>query len=97
MPELGIDHGVHTNGALSDGLAQLGPITSRNRSHEFPFLVYLLEANPMYAFLSLFRTALINDPFEPLMLVTGTAWAVVIMLLGVRNFVRHEDDMARYL
>jgi teichoic acid transport system permease protein len=64
---------------------------------DWPLLVYVLEANPMYAFLSLFRTALINDPFEPLLLASGTAWAVIVMLLGVRGFVRHEDEMARYL
>lgn len=63
----------------------------------YPWLADVLEANPMYALLSLFRTAMISDPFEPLMLASAATWAIVVMLLGVRSFVRSEESMARYL
>lgn len=57
----------------------------------------LIKANPMYAMLSIFRTALINDPFEPLMLLLATVWAVVMLTFGVWTFRRHEAAMARYV
>lgn len=68
-----------------------------DQAEKYPLLVDLLEANPMYAMLSLFRTALINDPFEPLMLASALTWSVILMILGVRSFIRNEDEMARYL
>ncbi|MDJ0960760.1 MAG: hypothetical protein QNJ88_08880 [Acidimicrobiia bacterium] len=68
-----------------------------DQAEKYPLLVDILEANPMFAFLSLFRTAMINDPFEPLMLASAATWATVIMVLGVRSFIRNEDEMARYL
>jgi teichoic acid transport system permease protein len=61
------------------------------------WLVAIIKINPMYAMLSLFRTALINDPFEPLMLAAAAAWTVVILVVGVWVFIRNEDVMARYL
>ena len=67
------------------------------QADRFPLLVDILEANPMFALLSLFRTALINDPFEPLMLASAATWSIIVMILGVRSFVRYEDQMARYL
>ncbi len=68
-----------------------------DQADKYPALVDILEANPMFAFLSLFRTALINDPFEPLMLLSAITWSTIVMILGVRSFIRYEDEMARYL
>jgi teichoic acid transport system permease protein len=68
-----------------------------DQAEKYPLLVDILEANPMFALLSLFRTALINDPFEPLMLLSAVTWSTILMILGVRSFIRYEDQMARYL
>ncbi|MCB2223645.1 MAG: ABC transporter permease [Actinobacteria bacterium] len=57
----------------------------------------MVKANPMFSFLSLYRTALMSRPFEPVYLATSAAWAVVILVFGVWTFIRHEGSMARYL
>ena len=54
----------------------------------------------MFAILSLYRTALLGPdlaPFEPLMLVSAVCWTIAALVLGTRSFVRHEEDLARYL
>ena len=69
-------------------------------SSELDFLLPILFANPMFAILSLYRTALLGPdlaPFEPLMLVTAIAWTAYMLIVGTRSFVRHEEDLARYL
>ncbi len=53
--------------------------------------------NPMYSILSIFRTALINDPFEPMMVAVAAAWAAFMVVFGVWTFRRHEAAMARYV
>ena len=47
--------------------------------------------------LSIYRTAMINDPFEPTMLALAAAWAVFMLISGVWSFRRHEAAMARYV
>ena len=66
-------------------------------SKQSDLLVAVIKANPMYSFLSLFRTALLNYEFEPVALAWATGWTIVVLLWGVRSFVRSEDQMARYL
>jgi teichoic acid transport system permease protein len=55
------------------------------------------EANPMFALISVYRSALIGDPFDPRMFLEFTIWAVVIGVLGVGLFVRYEGKIARHL
>jgi teichoic acid transport system permease protein len=67
---------------------------------ELDFLLPVLYANPMFAILSLYRTALLGPdlaPFEPLMLASAVTWTTYMLIIGTRSFVRHEEDLARYL
>jgi teichoic acid transport system permease protein len=57
----------------------------------------IIELNPMYSFLSLFRFAMIGDPFSSVDLIRAVAWTLVVTTIGIWVFVRNEDDMARYL
>jgi len=57
----------------------------------------IVKTNPMFSFLSLYRTALMGRPLEPIYIATGAAWAVVVMVFGIWTFVRNEGSMARYL
>jgi len=61
------------------------------------WIIVVVKVNPMYAFLSLYRTALMGRPLEPMQIGIGAAWAVVVMVLGVWTFIRNEGSMARYL
>jgi teichoic acid transport system permease protein len=57
----------------------------------------VVKTNPMFSFLALYRTSLMSRPLEPIYLLTGGAWAVVVMTFGIWTFVRNEGSMARYL
>jgi teichoic acid transport system permease protein len=57
----------------------------------------LVKSNPMWGFLSLYRTALLGRPFEADQLFYTAAVAVVVLTLGVTSFVRNEGSMGRYL
>jgi teichoic acid transport system permease protein len=57
----------------------------------------VVKSNPMYSFLSLYRTALMGRPLEPLHIATGAVWGLVFLVFGVRTFIRNEGSMARYL
>ena len=84
---------------LSPVLWPLDRLSSLNDT-ELDFLLPVLFANPMFAILSLYRTALLGPdlaPFEPLMLVSAVCWTAYMVIVGSRSFVRHEEDLARYL
>lgn len=57
----------------------------------------LLEFNPMFPILGLFRHALIGDPLRSSDVVTATSWALLLFVIGVASFVKSEGRMARYL
>jgi teichoic acid transport system permease protein len=57
----------------------------------------IVEVNPMFSYLSLYRTAMMGRPLEWVHLAAGAAWGVVVLVIGVWTFVRNEDSMARYL
>jgi len=68
------------------------------RLQNFPTLARtLIEANPMYSFLSLFRFAMISDPFHTDEMLKVLAWTLVATVAGIWVFTRNEDEMARYL
>jgi len=57
----------------------------------------LLEINPMFPMLGVYRHALIGDPFRGSDLVLSTVWASAVFVIGIASFVRSEGRMARYL
>jgi teichoic acid transport system permease protein len=65
-----------------------------------PTLRRVIELNPMFHFIALYRTALIGYPGYPLQLeavLVSLAWAVAIFIIGVAGFIRYETRMVRYL
>lgn len=57
----------------------------------------LAELNPLFPLISIYRSALIGDPFDPGALGAFAIWAVVIGLFGTGLFVRYEGKIARHL
>lgn len=53
--------------------------------------------NPMYSFLSLYRTALMGREFDVLALAGAAAWTVLLLVVGVSAFARYEGNMVRHL
>jgi len=70
---------------------------SGNAEAAATWIQVIVKANPMFSFLSLYRTALMGRPLEPIYIATGAAWGVVLMVFGIWTFVRNEGSMARYL
>ncbi len=60
-------------------------------------LARVARINPLFPAISLYRSALIGEPFDPAMLWQFTAWAVVVGLIGIGMFVRYEGKIARHL
>lgn len=60
-------------------------------------LARFAEYNPLFPIISVYRAALIGDPFDPQMLVHSIGWALVIGLAGMGLFVRYEGKIARHL
>lgn len=59
--------------------------------------VGVAEANPMYAIISVYRGALISEPFETAQLLQVAVWCLVVGIVGVSLFVKFESRIARYL
>jgi teichoic acid transport system permease protein len=60
----------------------------------------LVELNPMFHIIALYRTALIGYPDYPFQwndLWNSLAWGLGVFLIGVASFVRYETRMVRYL
>ncbi|HEY4606231.1 MAG TPA: ABC transporter permease, partial [Acidimicrobiia bacterium] len=60
----------------------------------------LVELNPMFHVIGLYRTALIGNPVYPFSLedlLISLAWAAGIFVVGVAGFIRYETRMVRYL
>ena len=53
--------------------------------------------NPLFSFLSLYRTALLGTPLDAAMLLTAAGWAVVLAAAGTALFIRYEGHMVRHL
>jgi teichoic acid transport system permease protein len=65
-----------------------------------PTLTRVVELNPMFHFIGLYRTALIGYPGYPFQLddlLVSLAWALAIFIIGVAGFIRYETRMVRYL
>lgn len=55
------------------------------------------DDNPLFAIISVYRTALIGDPFDPEMLARFAIWAFALGLVGIGMFVRYEGKIVRHL
>jgi teichoic acid transport system permease protein len=55
------------------------------------------EANPLFSLISVYRAALIGDPFDIAMLVRFAILAGIVGIVGVGLFVRYEGKIARHL
>jgi ABC-2 type transport system permease protein len=62
-----------------------------------PFFQSLVRLNPMFDFVSLYRSALLGNPLILDHVVGAMVWAAVVGIVGVALFVRHEGHMVRYL
>ena len=56
-----------------------------------------VEKNPLFPMISVYRAALLGEPFDRSMLLRSAVWALVVGLLGVALFVRYEGKIARHL
>lgn len=61
------------------------------------WVVDLIELNPMYAIVQLYRVAFMDFPFVMQDLVTALAWAFGVCILGIASFTRSEGTMVRHL
>jgi teichoic acid transport system permease protein len=65
-----------------------------------PWARTLVQINPMYHLIGLYRTALIGYPDYPFNvdnLMVALAWALGLAVVGVGTFVKYETRMVRYL
>jgi len=62
-----------------------------------PWIHFLVKGNPMFSYLSLYRTAMMGRPLEPVHIALGAGWGVVALVFGLWTFIRNEGSMARYL
>lgn len=60
-------------------------------------IVRLIEANPMYSIISVYRSALLGYEFDASALMVAAVWALAMASIGVAVFVRSEKTMVRYL
>lgn len=57
----------------------------------------LMNLNPMFHILAVYRTALLGADFNPVNLVVAAGFAIVVALIGVITFVRFESKLVQYL
>jgi len=65
-----------------------------------PIFGTLVELNPMFHLIELYRTALIGRPGYPFNvedLLVSLAWTGAVFVFGVAGFIRYETRMVRYL
>ena len=72
------------------------PLTMLDTERGQDFAPYA-ELNPLFPLISVYRAALIGDPFDEKMLVQFAIWALVIGVFGIGLFVRYEGKIARHL
>lgn len=62
-----------------------------------PPIEAIIRINPMYSFLSVYRSAMLGNPIEWGAFAIAGAWAVGVAVVGVVAFTRYEGHMVRYL
>jgi teichoic acid transport system permease protein len=67
-------------------LDRLAPATQR-----------IMQVNPMFSLISVYRSALLGYPLDMNALVTAALWSAGVFVVGVAVFVKYEGRMVRYL
>jgi teichoic acid transport system permease protein len=62
-----------------------------------PTIQTLVQLNPMYDLVGLYRSAFLSYPFDMDHIVGAIIWATIVGILGVTAFVKYEGHMVRYL
>lgn len=62
-----------------------------------PTIRRLVELNPMFSLIELYRSAILGYPLDMGDLVRTLVWAAVIAVVGVGMFVKYEGHMVRHL
>ena len=62
-----------------------------------PVMNTIIRYNPMFDLISVYRTALMGQPFDAKSLVLAAIWGVGLFLVGAGLFVTYENRMVRYL
>jgi teichoic acid transport system permease protein len=62
-----------------------------------PTIQTLVQLNPMYGLVGLYRSAFLSYPFDMDHIIGAIVWAAVVGVLGVTAFVKYEGHMVRYL
>ncbi len=62
-----------------------------------PIVLRLIELNPMFPFLNMYRTVTLGWDFSMGDLLAASAWTVGMVVIGLWVFWRFDDRMARYL
>lgn len=57
----------------------------------------IVEVNPMYSFVTLYRWALMGRELGPQVLTNAALWTTAMLIAGVYSFTRNEGNMVRYL
>lgn len=60
-------------------------------------ILRVVEINPMFHLIAMYRTALLGYPFDPGALLASVVWAVALLVIGSALFVTYENRMVRYL
>jgi len=62
-----------------------------------PLMRSLVELNPMYDMVGLYRSALLGTPLIMDQVVGAIVWSAVVCVIGVTLFIKNEGHMVRYL
>jgi len=62
-----------------------------------PTIKTLVQFNPMYDMVGLYRSALLGTPLIMDEVVGAIVWAMVVGVVGVTFFVKYEGHMVRHL
>lgn len=62
-----------------------------------PTIQTLVQLNPMYDLVGLYRSAFLSYTFDMDHIVGAIVWATIVGILGVTAFVKYEGHMVRYL
>jgi teichoic acid transport system permease protein len=57
----------------------------------------LIQFNPMFSLIAVYRSALLGYPLDTSSLVTAAIWAVAVGSIGIALFIKYEGRMVRYL
>lgn len=78
---------------LSPIIWPLSALESARMEGLAPYATY----NPMFSIISVYRTALLDYPFDPAAFIAFAAWAVVVGIIGIAVFIKYEGNIVRYL